>query len=79
MLLRILHLSGQLPRPCHEHVASVLNYDNLFGVFIPHCDSEGYYSKIQCHEKTKVCWCSNILGVEIPGTKTSGPPICDSK
>ena len=66
----------QMPRPCDEHLLSVLNHDDLFGVFIPQCDSQGYYSKIQCHEKTAVCWCSNKLGVEIPGTKTKSKPNC---
>ena len=65
-----------MPRPCDEHLLSVLNHDDLFGVFIPQCDSQGYYSTIQCHEKTAVCWCSNKLGVEIPGTKTNNKPKC---
>ncbi|XP_046853142.1 thyroglobulin-like isoform X2 [Xenia sp. Carnegie-2017] len=65
---------GQLPRPCDEHASAASEADNVFGVFVPRCNSQGYYSRLQCHEQTDICWCSNLVGVEIPGTKMKGQP-----
>lgn len=75
LILTFLYgISGQLPRPCDEHASAASEADNVFGVFVPRCNSQGYYSRLQCHEQTDICWCSNLVGVEIPGTKMKGQP-----
>jgi len=51
----------------------------MIGGFVPRCDDNGDYSKIQCSGSTGMCWCANTkTGVEIEGTATRSPtPNCD--
>ncbi|NIG60349.1 testican [Pontoporia blainvillei] len=47
------------------------------GVFIPSCDEDGYYRKMQCDQSSSDCWCVDQLGLELTGTRTHGSPDCD--
>lgn len=47
------------------------------GVFIPSCDEDGYYRKMQCDQSSGECWCVDQLGVELTGTRLHGNPDCD--
>lgn len=47
------------------------------GVFIPSCDEDGYYRKMQCDQSSGDCWCVDQLGLELTGTRTHGSPDCD--
>ncbi|XP_061641893.1 uncharacterized protein nid2a isoform X2 [Phyllopteryx taeniolatus] len=52
----------------------------LVGAFVPQCDSDGHYTRQQCHGSTGHCWCVDSLGKETPGTRTApgATPIdCD--
>ncbi|XP_061539466.1 nidogen-2 [Phycodurus eques] len=52
----------------------------LVGAFVPQCDSDGHYTRQQCHDSTGHCWCVDSLGKETPGTRTApgATPIdCD--
>ncbi|XP_046401941.1 uncharacterized protein LOC124167922 [Ischnura elegans] len=40
-------------------------------VFLPECLEGGGFAPVQCHPLTKECWCVNVGGMEIPGTKTT--------
>ncbi|KAJ8980258.1 hypothetical protein NQ317_018424 [Molorchus minor] len=51
---------------------------DLLGVFVPDCDSQGYYKQIQCHNAINMCWCVDKHGVEFANTRTHGKPICDT-
>uniref|UniRef100_A0A5F4WJS5 Testican-2 n=1 Tax=Callithrix jacchus TaxID=9483 RepID=A0A5F4WJS5_CALJA len=46
------------------------------GVFIPSCDEDGYYRKMQCDQSSGDCWCVDQLGLELTGTRTHGSPDC---
>ncbi|XP_006027958.1 testican-2 [Alligator sinensis] len=47
------------------------------GVFIPSCDEDGYYRKMQCDQSSGECWCVDQLGMELTGTRIHGNPDCD--
>ncbi|KAM8923844.1 testican-2 isoform 2-T2 [Pelodytes ibericus] len=47
------------------------------GVFIPSCDEDGYYRKMQCDQTNKECWCVDQHGSELTGTRIHGNPDCD--
>lgn len=44
--------------------------------WVPRCDKEGYYEREQCHDNTGYCWCVDINGNEIVGTKKIGSAHC---
>lgn len=46
------------------------------GVYIPECDTEGYYHPTQCHSAVGMCWCVDKHGVEVPNSRTRGKPNC---
>uniref|UniRef100_H3BC84 Testican-2 n=1 Tax=Latimeria chalumnae TaxID=7897 RepID=H3BC84_LATCH len=47
------------------------------GVFIPSCDEDGYYRKMQCDQNNEECWCVDQHGMELTGTRVHGNPDCD--
>ncbi|XP_045537995.1 uncharacterized protein LOC106721428 isoform X1 [Papilio machaon] len=47
--------------------------------WIPECEEDGTYKRIQCKESEKICWCVDSAGNEIPGTRsTNSTPSCDA-
>lgn len=46
------------------------------GAFIPSCDEDGYYRKMQCDPGSGECWCVDHLGMELTGTRIHGTPDC---
>ncbi|XP_042192674.1 testican-2 [Callorhinchus milii] len=47
------------------------------GTYIPSCDEDGYYRKLQCDPYSSECWCVDQHGSEVTGTRTRGNPDCD--
>ena len=48
------------------------------GRFIPKCEDNGDYSRIQCWGSTGYCWCvDGQTGVEQEMTRVRGMPNCD--
>ncbi|XP_055969408.1 testican-2 [Sorex fumeus] len=47
------------------------------GVFIPSCDEDGYYRKMQCDQSSGDCWCVDQQGLELSGSRMHGSPDCD--
>ncbi|XP_053737597.1 testican-2-like [Synchiropus splendidus] len=47
------------------------------GMYVPSCDEDGYYRKVQCDLSRGECWCADHLGEEMPGTRIHGNPDCD--
>ncbi|XP_064369681.1 testican-2 isoform X2 [Dromaius novaehollandiae] len=47
------------------------------GIFIPSCDEDGYYRKLQCEQGGGECWCVDPLGLELTGTRGHGRPDCE--
>eukprot|EP00999_Lentomonas_sp_LEN2_P001085 NODE_2091_length_655_cov_66.731061_g2041_i0.p2 GENE.NODE_2091_length_655_cov_66.731061_g2041_i0~~NODE_2091_length_655_cov_66.731061_g2041_i0.p2 ORF type:complete len:175 (-),score=48.99 NODE_2091_length_655_cov_66.731061_g2041_i0:55-579(-) len=49
----------------------------LLGGYVPHCDDDGSFSRVQCWGSTGYCWCvEKQSGKTIPGTKVRGQPKC---
>ena len=50
------------------------------GRFIPRCEKDGNYSRIQCWASTGYCWCVDPrTGVEQELTRVRGTPDCAIK
>ena len=50
----------------------------LLGQFIPSCDANGHFNKVQCH--AGYCFCIDEKGIPDFSTKTrSGKPKCTGK
>ena len=41
----------------------------LLGAFIPQCNEDGSYKKVQCHGSTGYCWCVDESGTKRKGTE----------
>ncbi|XP_019719605.1 testican-2 isoform X2 [Hippocampus comes] len=48
-----------------------------FGRFIPNCDEDGFYRKLQCDRGE--CWCVDQYGGEVAGSRIRGKPDCDEE
>lgn len=44
--------------------------------WVPRCDKEGFYEREQCHDKSGYCWCVDLNGNAIVGTKQLGKAHC---
>ncbi|XP_035262587.1 testican-2 isoform X1 [Anguilla anguilla] len=47
------------------------------GMYIPSCDEDGYYRKLQCDQGKGECWCADQHGSELAGSRIHGNPDCD--
>ncbi|XP_042624127.1 testican-2-like isoform X2 [Cyprinus carpio] len=47
------------------------------GMYIPSCDEDGYYRKLQCDRSRSECWCTDPHGAEVTGSRIHGNPDCD--
>ncbi|XP_034049500.1 testican-2-like isoform X3 [Thalassophryne amazonica] len=47
------------------------------GTYVPSCDEDGYYRKVQCDQSRGECWCVDQHGGEMMGTRIHGNPDCD--
>ncbi|XP_048843711.1 testican-2 [Brienomyrus brachyistius] len=47
------------------------------GMYIPSCDEDGYYRKLQCDRSRAECWCVDQHGGELSGSRIHGIPDCD--
>ncbi|KAM6896833.1 testican-2 [Xenentodon cancila] len=47
------------------------------GMYIPSCDEDGYYRKVQCDQSRGECWCVDQYGEELMGSRIHGNPECD--
>ena len=41
----------------------------MLGVFVPKCEADGSYCRVQCLNTSRYCWCVDSDGKEIPGTR----------
>ncbi|XP_072559480.1 testican-2 isoform X1 [Paramormyrops kingsleyae] len=49
------------------------------GMYIPSCDEDGYYRKLQCDRSRAECWCVDQHGGELSGSRIHGIPDCDDQ
>ncbi|XP_065056519.1 agrin-like isoform X1 [Rhopilema esculentum] len=74
--LRKLVESGQITK-------CVMERDNTLpmpGAFVPQCEEDGSYKKVQCHGSTGFCWCVDWNGVKKEGTEERfKKPDCGAK
>ncbi|XP_075999765.1 testican-2 [Genypterus blacodes] len=47
------------------------------GMYVPSCDEDGYYRKVQCDQSRGECWCADQHGEELTGSRIHGNPDCD--
>lgn len=45
--------------------------------FVPSCDDDGYFRRVQCDVGRGQCWCVDPHGGELTGTRIHGTPECD--
>ncbi|XP_062586953.1 testican-2-like [Saccostrea cucullata] len=68
----------QAEAPCHL-AQKEAQEGKLLGATMPRCTVEGYYRRMQCNASTGYCWCADLNGNEIRGTRMSlkkGEPHC---
>ncbi|XP_045178525.2 SPARC-related modular calcium-binding protein 1-like isoform X11 [Mercenaria mercenaria] len=70
------------PNDCRTDRQSALEQERdnpKAGIFVPKCTPDGKWTRAQCHEATKYCWCvEENSGRPISGTSTHGvDPKCD--
>nr|XP_023016994.1 proteoglycan Cow [Leptinotarsa decemlineata] len=63
-------------RPCVAVKHKITS--DFLGVYVPDCDSQGYYNPVQCHGAIGMCWCVDKHGVEFANTRTHAKPNCES-
>lgn len=56
-----------------------LRFSVFAGIYIPSCDEDGYYRKVQCNQNRGECWCVDQHGGEIMGSRIHGNPDCGKK
>ncbi|XP_048762856.2 testican-1-like [Ostrea edulis] len=64
--------------PCHV-AQKEAREGRLLGATTPRCTVEGYFKRMQCNASTGFCWCADLNGNEIRGTRLSmrkGEPHC---
>ena len=75
MIIRWL-LTGTLKTDCQKRQAEAqLSLSAAPQIM---CKPNGSYSEIQCDKSTKECWCVDLNGDEILGTRTLGLLKCSS-
>ncbi|XP_064623891.1 SPARC-related modular calcium-binding protein 1-like isoform X3 [Lineus longissimus] len=66
-----------------RHQAQQLKKKNeapSIGIYIPECNSDGTFAKVQCHKATQYCWCVTDDGKPVPGSSVrSKKPKCRRK
>ncbi|XP_070578826.1 papilin-like isoform X2 [Ptychodera flava] len=65
--------------PCHIlYDSAVGEADYVVGQYIPQCTEEGEYEPLQCHPSNGFCWCVDVRGNTLEGTKLAPPerPNC---
>nr|XP_028577092.1 insulin-like growth factor-binding protein 6 isoform X2 [Podarcis muralis] len=70
--------------PCRRHLAAILQelkaplYQNGQDIFIPNCDTKGFYRRKQCQaskgQKRGQCWCVDKRGRRLEGMEEK--PLC---
>ncbi|XP_051508189.1 testican-2-like [Myxocyprinus asiaticus] len=45
--------------------------------YIPSCDEDGFFRKLQCDKSKGECWCVDQHGGELMGSRIHGNPDCD--
>lgn len=48
-------------------------------MYIPSCDEDGYYRKVQCDQSRGECWCVDQHGGEMMGSRIHGNPDCGKR
>ena len=48
-------------------------------MYIPSCDEDGYYRKLQCDQGRGQCWCVDQHGGEMSGSRINGKPDCGKR
>lgn len=69
------HCFQRTERPCTAFKRKIST--DLTDVYVPDCDSQGYYRPVQCHSAIGMCWCVDKHGVEYANTRTHSKPNCD--
>ena len=59
--------------PCEKKRRDAIFYSKKF---IPFCKPDGSWSEIQCGKSSRDCWCVDIGGNEVLGTRGSNLEIC---
>ncbi|KAK5971137.1 hypothetical protein GCK32_009899 [Trichostrongylus colubriformis] len=60
----------------HARLAALAIRESDSSAFVPECDSNGEYTRIQSHYG--LSWCVDTIGSEVQGTKTTRQPNCET-
>ncbi|EDO40365.1 predicted protein, partial [Nematostella vectensis] len=66
---------------CHTDRMRALAWTGrlIINTFVPRCLPDGSFEAIQCQPATGKCWCVDVNGNELVGTRTDSKPVCTSR
>lgn len=65
--------------PCRKQVSESMNVPFTTGRFVPRCSRDGTFEEVQCSEWSGECWCVNLNGAEIEGTRSKNLVTCSGQ
>lgn len=51
----------------------------VVGAFVPRCQDDGSFEPVQCLQSPGQCWCVDVNGNELAGTRAFGQVTCSSR
>ncbi len=67
---------GFILTPCQRERSRRLHLPLMAGKYVPRCRVDGTYDEVQCDVTTGQCWCVDLDGREIRGTRSEGIIQC---
>eukprot|EP00929_Paragymnodinium_shiwhaense_P067807 TRINITY_DN34092_c0_g2_i2.p1 TRINITY_DN34092_c0_g2~~TRINITY_DN34092_c0_g2_i2.p1 ORF type:complete len:631 (-),score=102.64 TRINITY_DN34092_c0_g2_i2:65-1957(-) len=67
------------PRSVCERARKQAIQNGLLGTFVPQCDSDGFYSPLQCYSSTGECWCANQNGRKLKQSGSNSKSLTAEK
>ena len=69
MYSQLLVFKGGSLTPCQRmYREAPLRY--FQGILVPRCKLDGQYEEVQCQGSMGECWCVDVDGKELPGTRS---------